>query len=112
MRAPSPGALRDHEAMSQQSNAALGALHGDLAHSAAQCLYLVGLLPRRFDICATEMAEGGGGLEDGPAQVERLDNARRAQIEVFADQADQLLVRHLARAEGLDKERERVRHAN
>src|SRR5262245_17897939 len=92
--------------------ASSGTLRGELAHRGPQRFHHVGLLPRRLEIRAAEVAKGSGRLEDGPAQVERLDDARRAQVEVLANQADQLLVRHLARAEGLDKEREGVGHTN
>ncbi len=58
------------------------------------------------------MPEGGGRLVDRAAQVQRLDDARRPQIEVLADQRDQLRIGDLAGAERLYEERERVRHTN
>src|SRR5579885_3227477 len=73
---------------------------------------LVERLPGQLDIGAPEVAEGGGGLIDRAAQVQRLDNPGGAQIEVLVDQANNLRVRNLTRAKGIDKERERARHAD
>src|SRR5262249_42203073 len=90
----------------------LGPLHGDLAYRAAQRLHLIETCPGRLNIRAAKVPEGGGRMEDRPAQVERLDDTRWAQVKVVADQANQLLIGHLACAKGLDKERERMRDAN
>src|SRR5258708_28016999 len=49
-------------------------------------------LPGGVDIGAAEVAEGGGGLEDGATQVQGLDDGSRAQVKVFVDQAHDFLV--------------------
>ena len=48
--------------------------------------------PRGVDIGATEVAEGSGRLVDRAAQIQGLDNASRAQIEVLIDQANDLII--------------------
>ena len=53
---------------------------------------LVGLLPGELRQLAAEVAVAGGFLVDRPTQVQRLDDALRRQLEVLADQVDQLVV--------------------
>src|SRR6266851_7255532 len=53
---------------------------------------LVKGLPGGVDIGATEVAEGGSGLEDGATQVQGLDDGSRAQVKVLVDQANDFLV--------------------
>ena len=67
-------------------DARLGVLGDGLPDRGAERLDLVGALPGRVDVGAAEVAEGGGRLVDRAAQIERLDDARRAQVEVLADQ--------------------------
>ena len=47
---------------------------------------LVGALPGRVDIFAAEVAVGGGGLVDRPAQPQIADDRARPQVEVPIDQ--------------------------
>src|SRR4051812_43581902 len=63
-----------------------------LAAVRAQRRGLVRLLPREFRFGAAEVAERGGLLVDGPAQVQRFDDAARRQLEVRAHQLADLLV--------------------
>ena len=58
------------------------------------------------------MAEGRRLLVDRPAQVERLDDAARRQLEVRAHQLADLLVGDRAGAGGLDQDRHRLGHAD
>ncbi len=48
------------------------------------------------------MAEAGGRGVDRPAQVEALDDRRRAQVDPLADQSGQLLVGAGSGAERVD----------
>src|SRR5690606_23262958 len=57
---------------------------------------------------AAEVAVGGGRLVDRVHQVQHLDDAVRAQVEVLADQLLDLLVRDAAGAEGGDRDRGRL----
>jgi hypothetical protein len=56
--------------------------------SCAQCRCLVGGFPGELRLVAAKVAVGGGLAVDRPQQVERLDDAFRAQVEVLADQFD------------------------
>src|SRR5689334_6743382 len=69
-------------------------------------------LPGQINIGTSEVTEGGCGLIDGAAQVERLNNASWTQIEMLVDKANNLFVRDLPCTKGLHKERERTSHAN
>src|SRR5207237_7935379 len=60
-------------------------------------LGLVGLLPGEARALAAEVAVPRGLAVDRPAQVQRLDDALGRQLEVLADEIDQLRVGHLAR---------------
>ena len=64
----------------------------------AQRLGLVGLLPGEGVQFAAEVAVAGRLAVDRPAQVERLDDAARRQLEVLADQLGDLLVGQAALA--------------
>src|SRR2546423_1918376 len=66
--------------------------HRRQAHLPAECGRLVGLLPGELRQLPTEVAVAGRLAVDRPAQVQRLDDAARRQLEVLADQADELLV--------------------
>src|SRR4051794_5302886 len=63
---------------------------------AAKGVGLVDALPR--ELAAAEVAVGGRGLVDRLAQVERLDDLARRQLEVRADDVRQLELVDLARA--------------
>src|SRR5579885_2890463 len=69
-------------------------------------------LPGGVNVCAAKVAVGSGGLVDGAPQVEALNDACRAQVEMLADQSDQFFVADFARAKGLHKDRERASNAN
>src|SRR5690348_16974103 len=49
---------------------------------------------------------------DRPQQVELVDDAFRAQIEMLLDELHDLFVSDAARAEGIDHQRDRARNAN
>ena len=61
---------------------------------------------------AAEVAVGGGLLVHGVDQVQHLDDAVRAQVEMLADQLLDLVVADLAGAESGDRNRRRLGHAN
>ena len=48
---------------------------------------LVGVLPRQVDVGAAEVTVSSGLLVDGAAEVEHLDDAGRAQVEVLLTSA-------------------------
>src|SRR6266850_2964218 len=77
-----------------------------------QILHAIGALPGEVGLRAAEVPIGGRLLVDGPAQVEVLDDARRREVEVAADQLLELRVRHLARAERVHHDRDRIGHAD
>src|SRR5579884_1370976 len=83
-----------------------------LAEAATDGIYPVERLPGSDDVAAAKVAESGCGLVDGAAQVERLDDGRRSQVEVFVNQVDDLFVGDVAGAKGLNEERERACHAD
>ena len=62
------------------------------ANGPPQGLGLVGLLPGKARQLAAEVAVAGRFAVDRPAQVERLDDAARRQLEVLADQLGDLVV--------------------
>ena len=72
----------------------------------------IGLLPGKALVFAPEVPVGSGLAVDGAAQIQIADDSAGAQVEVFADQLGDVFIGDLARAEGLDVDRERVRHAN
>ncbi len=59
-----------------------------------------------------EVAVGRGRLVHRVEQVEHLGDRVRAQVEVLADQLHDLLVADLAGAEGVDRDRGRLGHAD
>src|SRR6476646_2519497 len=73
---------------------------------------LIRILPRRVDVGAAKVAEGGGRAVDGAAQLQVADNGAGPQIEVLLDQRHNGIVGHLARAESLDRDADRVGHAD
>ena len=58
------------------------------------------------------MAVGGGFGVDRAQQIQHLDNAFRAQVEVFAYQRNQFGFVQFAGAEGVDGNRSRLGHAD
>src|SRR5436189_6465444 len=58
--------------------------------AAGQRLGHVGPFPGERGLGAAEVAVGGGGAEDRPAQLEALDQAFRRQIEVLAHETGEL----------------------
>ena len=73
-----PDELRDRQARGEEGRLERGSL--------------VRVLPAEFRLIAAEVAVAGRLLADRPAQVERFDNPLRRQLEVLADQLDQLVV--------------------
>ena len=67
-------------------------------------LRLVGALPRRVQVLATEVAVRGGLAVDRLPQLQRVDDRRGPQVEVPLDQAEDPVVRQLAGAEQVDTE--------
>ena len=61
------------------------------------------MLPGQVDVRAAEMAVGSGLSVYRTAQVQAADDPRRAEGEVFNDQSGNLVVRQLARAEGVNQ---------
>src|SRR5690554_5960225 len=78
-----------------------GLLHFHEAGSRAQGSDTVGALPGQIQVVAAEVAVSGGLAVNGPAQVQVTDDRAGAQIEVFRDQAGDLLIRNYTGAEGL-----------
>ena len=77
-----------------------------------QRLHLVRPLPRELRLLAAEVAVGGGLLVDRAQQVEHLDDALRAQVEMRVDQRGDLLVGDHAGAFGVDRHVHRLGHAD
>ena len=73
---------------------------------------VVGALPREVGLGAAEVAVRRGALVDRAAQVEPLDDRRRAQVEVLLHELRQLHRVDLGRAERLDHDRDRVGDAD
>ena len=69
-------------------------------------------LPGQIQIRAAEMAVGRGGLIDGPAQIQPLDDGGRAQVEAAAHQLGELPVGELAGAIGLCQHGDGLGHAD
>ena len=67
----------------------------------AQCGGLVGLLPGELRLVAAEVAVRGSAGIDRAQQVQGLDDRLRAQVEVAADELDDLRVGDAAGAEGV-----------
>ena len=72
----------------------------------------IGLFPGEALVFAPEVPVSRGLAVNGAAQVQVADDGAGAQVEVLTDQFGDLLIGDFARAEGLDVDRERVRHAN
>ncbi len=75
------------------------------------CLELIDLvevLPRQIDIGASEVTICSGLLVDRAAKIEHLDDSGRAEVEVPADDLDDLLVINLTGSEGADIDRGRL----
>src|SRR5918993_1435707 len=71
----------------------------------AERVGLVGALPGELRLGAPEVSERGGLLVDRPAQVERLDDPARREVEVRAHDVTDLLVRDLTAVVGIDEDR-------
>src|SRR5216684_651460 len=65
-----------------------------------------GRLPGRVDVRAPEMAVHRGLAEQGPPKVQLLDDPKRAQVEELADRGRDRRIRQLARAGGVDADRD------
>ena len=77
-----------------------------------QSLHHIRLFPRQIQFRAAKVAVTGGLTVDRAAQIERLDDGRRAQVEAFAHKLGQLIIRDLAGSICLDENGNRVRHAD
>ena len=77
-----------------------------------QCGCFVGALPSKFRLLAAEVAVGGGFAVNRAQQVEHLDDAFRAQVEMFANQGDQFFFADFASAESIDGNRSRFGNAD
>src|SRR5438309_4624877 len=75
----------------------------------AQRLDFVGGLPRHSEVIATKVPVGGGLAVDRAQEVHVRYDRAGPQVEVAADQREQLVFRLRARAERLDRNRGRVR---
>src|SRR5688500_19082959 len=73
---------------------------------------LVGPLPGQIEVGTAEMPVRRGLPVDRLAQLEALDDRAGPEVEVLSDELADRLVRHLARAEGLDVQRDRPRATN
>src|ERR1700681_2525722 len=74
----------------------------------AQCLDPVGQLPGHPQIVATEMPVGGRLLVDGPQELHVRDDRAGPQVEVAADQLEELGLRDRSGAKSLHGDRCRV----
>ena len=82
------------------------------ARGRTQRFGFVRLLPRQVEVGPAEVAVRRGLLVDRAAQVEVVDDRRRTQIEVRADEFGDLLFRDHAGAERLDEHADRMRDAD
>src|SRR3989344_2003559 len=89
--------LTRYELRPQTENRAI-ARRALLPGCSAQRSSFIGLLPAEFGLFADEVAVGCGLLIDRAQQVQHLDDALRAQVEMLTHQRCQTLVRHHARA--------------
>src|SRR5712691_8033023 len=83
-----------------------------LPQEPAQRVRLVRALPGELLLVAAEVAVGGGLLVDGPAEVEVFDDALGGEGEDLAHGVEELALLHLARAEGVRHDGDRVGHAD
>src|ERR1700693_6596401 len=67
-----------------------------------------GRLPRCVDVRAPEMAVHRGLAEQGPTQVQLLDDSERAEVEELAHCCGDRRVRQLAGAGGVDADGDRL----
>src|SRR5258708_37538981 len=67
-----------------------------------------GRLPGRVDVGAPEMAVHRGLPEQGAPQVQLFDDPERAEVEELADRSRDRPIRQLARARGVDPDRDRL----
>ena len=70
-----------------------------------QSLCLVGCLPWKIKVGASEMSVCSGATVDRSAQVKHLDDSSRAQVEVLTNDRNQLLVRKSAGSKGIHHDR-------
>src|SRR5262249_54876441 len=74
--------------------------------------HLVGGLPGELGLIAAEVAVRRSLEVDRAQEIERLDDALGAQVEVLLDQRREPVVRDLPRAEGLHEHAHRTRDAD
>src|SRR5690606_14804978 len=97
-----PGLLQP--GVGAQGVGAVGQFPGEGGEGVALHGHLVGV--------TTEVAVGRGGLVHRVQQVEHAGDCIGSQVEVLAKQLDDALVADLAGAEGVDRHRGRLRHAD
>src|SRR5215472_11606379 len=87
---------------------------GGLAQASIACQLccLVRRFPGEVRIGATEVAVGGGLLIYRTAELQRLDDAARSQLEVGADQIGDDRRIHFLGAESLNQHTDRIGYAN
>src|SRR6266568_8463020 len=111
--APAAGPATQRGASGRARRHGSRALPDDHAHlggasGVAQRVLLVGPLPAELLLGAAEVTVGGRLLVDGAEQVEVLDDPARGEDEHLPHGGRDLLVRHLARAERVDHDRDRL----
>src|SRR5207253_2962366 len=79
-----------------------GALRLAQARRGSQRVRLVGLLPGEIVVVPAEVAVGRGLLVDGPMQAQVLPERAGTEVEVLADQLQDLRARHPLGAERVD----------
>src|SRR5437879_8804911 len=99
--------------MSSVVNGLLAGAHG-LAQTgiARQLGGFVGQFPREVWIVATEMPVSGSLLIDRTAQVQRVDDSPRRQLEVRTDDVGNNRGINFLRAEGFDEHADWIRNAD
>src|SRR3989344_1877411 len=103
--------LTRYELRPQTENRAI-ARRALLPGCSAQRSSFIGLLPAEFGLFAAEVAVGCGLLIDRAQQVQHLDDALRAQVEMLTHQRCQTLVRHHARAFRVHRDVHGLGHTN
>src|SRR5262245_56655801 len=73
---------------------------------------LIGFFPGKLRFVSTEMAIGGSFLEDGPSELEVLDDAPRRHREVLAHEFIEIIYRHLLGVFRIDKDGDRIGDAD
>src|SRR5579872_1010098 len=78
----------------------------------SQLCSFVGSFPSEVFVAAPEVSVCRGLAVNRTAQIQRLDNSLRGQLEVFTDQIGNDILVHLLRTEGVNQHADRLGHAN